>query len=138
MSCNPNPPPATGNQSQALCTQGTAQNVLNALMKASGSKITKVIVTEEGWPSCYSKGAQNPTDESQENDYFTNWMKHTDQVFDSYYFMAYDLGKQNCPPKDGADANDYFGLCDANGSSKSGLSISCPKPSQAKRNAKSR
>jgi exo-beta-1,3-glucanase (GH17 family) len=112
-------------KSIALCTQSTAQNVLDAVKKASGT-IVSAIVTEEGWPSCYSTSSQHPTDASLENDYFTNWLKHENQVFDSYYFMAYDLGKSVCPPQNGADANNYFGLCDANGASKAGLSISCP------------
>jgi len=113
-------------QSMALCTQTTAQNVLNAVKKVSGTTVNDTIVTEEGWPSCYSTSSQHPTDASLEDDYFTNWLKHENQVFDSYYFMAYDLGKSKCPPQNGADANNYFGLCDFNGASKAGLSISCP------------
>ena len=121
--CNPADPTKKGDQSQALCTQPTAQNVLNALTKVSGNKVTKVIVTEEGWPSCNSS-SQNPTNQSSENDYYSNWQSHKNQVFDSYYFMAYDLGPSaTCPASTGADANNYFGLCDVNGDNKVGSSI---------------
>jgi len=126
--CNPADPSKKGTDSQALCTQPTAQNVLNALKGVSGSTVKSVIVTEEGWPSINSNG-QNPTGQSQENDYYKNWQVHKDQMFDSYYFMAYDLAPPVCPTDPNPDPNDancHFGLCKANGDDKTGSDI---KPS---------
>jgi exo-beta-1,3-glucanase (GH17 family) len=75
-------------QSVASQTQTTAANLVKALQ---GHGITNVIITEEGWPSCAGNWkTQFPTNIDEEIDYFTTWGKHENQVYDSYYFMAYD------------------------------------------------
>jgi exo-beta-1,3-glucanase (GH17 family) len=113
--------------SAALCTQPTAQNLLNAL----GAKgVTGVIVTEEGWPSCYVQGSmQNPTNIDDEIDYFSTWSRHEGQKFDSYYFATYDKLGANCTGKSPeSDADKHFGLCSASelGSTKDSRLITCP------------
>jgi exo-beta-1,3-glucanase (GH17 family) len=75
-------------QSVPSQTQTTAANLVKALQ---GHGITNVIITEEGWPSCAGNWkTQFPTNIDEEIDYFTTWGKHENQVYDSYYFMAYD------------------------------------------------
>src|SRR5271170_1022166 len=57
-----------------------------------------VIVTEEGWPSCSDPSQNKHASISDETDYFKTWSMHTNQVFDSYYFMTYDLKPDSgCP-----------------------------------------
>lgn len=99
------------NGSVALCIQPTAQDLLNAL-KAKG--VTGVIVTEEGWPSCYVQGSmQNPTTITDEIDYFSTWSKHEGQTSDSYYFAAYDKPGACTGKAPESDADRHFGLCSA-------------------------
>jgi exo-beta-1,3-glucanase (GH17 family) len=117
--------------SVASKTQSTAQDLLTKL-QTGHSNITGVIVTEEGWPSCRGNG-QFTTDISEEIDYFTTWSQHTGQAFDSYYFMAYDLGS-SCNNGGAAPVNDadkHFGLCSASGSIKDAGLASCPPASTA-------
>ena len=100
--------------------QTTAMELKAALMNKD------VIVTEEGWPSCSSPGQPpirpHPTSIPDEKNYFQTWSMHTNQVFDSYYFAAYDLlPEPGCP--DGA--NKHFGLCFSSGATKDSEMIKC-------------
>jgi exo-beta-1,3-glucanase (GH17 family) len=99
--------------SVASKTQATAQNLAKQLGK-------RVIVTEEGWPSCANSPPQNQTSIGDEIDYFQTWSLHTNQSSDSYYFQTYDLASEsdcgNSAP--GGDANVHFGLCTASGRTK--------------------
>jgi exo-beta-1,3-glucanase (GH17 family) len=112
--------------SVARLIQAMAKDLLTAL----GPKgVTGVIITEEGWPSCYDGGAQPPANISDEIDYFSTWSKHENQTFDSYYFAAYDKRGANlfCTPS-GEDADSHFGLCLASkdGPTKDLRLINCP------------
>jgi exo-beta-1,3-glucanase (GH17 family) len=106
-------PEKIGGVSVATKTQPTAL----ALRKALGGK--GVIVTEEGWPSCASP-AQHPANVNDAANYFRTWQMHANQVFDSYYFMGYDLAKvSECGSSGPAgDANLHFGLCATTGADK--------------------
>jgi exo-beta-1,3-glucanase (GH17 family) len=103
----------------ACQTQFAALNVLQAVKKAN-SNVTSVIVTEEGWPDCASSD-QPPANIQDEIAYYTEWKKHKNQSFDSYYFITYDLSS-TCP----GDADKHFGLCLASGKTKNSGLISCP------------
>jgi exo-beta-1,3-glucanase (GH17 family) len=98
--------------SVASKTQNTAAQLQNQLGK-------NVIVTEEGWPSCFN-GDQNPAATlPNEQDYYTTWSQHQNQVFDSVYFMAYDLAEVSaCGKEIGGDANLHFGLYTNSGVNK--------------------
>jgi exo-beta-1,3-glucanase (GH17 family) len=95
--------------------QTTAADLKAALNK-------DVIITEEGWPSC-SSPSQNPQASIDfEADYFSTWSMHTSQVFDSYYFMTYDLKPDSgCP----GGADQHFGLCKDTGATKASNLIGC-------------
>jgi exo-beta-1,3-glucanase (GH17 family) len=102
------PPERIGGVSQASKTQTTAMQLQIQLNK-------NVIVTEEGWPSCFGPGQNPAASIANEADYFTTWNMRQNQVFDSYYFMAYDLSvATGCPG--GADL--HFGLYTYSGVSK--------------------
>jgi exo-beta-1,3-glucanase (GH17 family) len=92
--------------SVASQTQTTAMQLQNQLGK-------NVIVTEEGWPSCFNPGQNSAATRANAQDYFTTWSMHQNQMFDSVYFMAYDLASASeCGTgRPGGDANLHFGLC---------------------------
>jgi exo-beta-1,3-glucanase (GH17 family) len=99
--------------------QTTAADLKAALNK-------DVIITEEGWPSCYTSAPppQNPNASlADETDYFNTWSIHTNQVVDSYYFAAFDLesNASGCP----GGANLHFGLCQNTGATKDSTLIAC-------------
>jgi exo-beta-1,3-glucanase (GH17 family) len=104
-------PEIIGGVSVASKTQATAMDLSTALGK-------RVIVTEEGWPSCANVG-QNPTNIDDEIDYYSTWKMAANQAFDRYYFMAYDKTSE-C-----ADADTQFGLCAASGATKDPRLIAC-------------
>jgi exo-beta-1,3-glucanase (GH17 family) len=115
------PPDACQGQNVACQTQAAAQNVLDAVQAAKNSKVTGVIITEEGWPSCAAQlqPAANITDEIA---YYSTWSKHENQKYDSYYFQAYDLRPRSACPD---DADKHFGLCSASGETKNPNLIAC-------------
>jgi hypothetical protein len=88
-------------------------------VQKANSNVTSVIVTEEGWPDCASSD-QPPANIQDEIAYYTEWKKHANQSFDSYYFITYDLSS-TCP----GDADKHFGLCLASGKTKNSGLISC-------------
>jgi exo-beta-1,3-glucanase (GH17 family) len=106
--------------SVASQTQTTAMQLQKQLGK-------NVIVTEEGWPSCFNPGQNSAATLANEQDYFTTWSKHQNQMFDSVYFMAYDLANASeCGTgRPGGDANLHFGLCTNSGANKV---ASCSSP----------
>ena len=108
--------------SVATLTQDTAAKLLAAL---KGKGVTGAIITEEGWPSCAGSD-QSPTNISNESDYFSTWSNRPTPVFDSYYFMAYDLNSAPCDVSPQNDANNHFGLCAANGKTKDAGLKTCP------------
>ena len=113
-------------QSIATTIQPTAKNLFLALQPKG---VTRVIVTEEGWPSCFAPGSmqnQNATI-ANEVDYYSTWKLHENQTFDSYYFATYDKqigGGTTCVGA--TDANNYFGLCSAGNLTKDPSLITCP------------
>ena len=115
------PPDPCQGKNVACQTQTAAQNVLDAVQAVENSKVTGVIVTEEGWPSCASSDqpSANITDEIA---YYSTWSRHENQNYDSYYFQAYDLSSRSTCP---SDADKHFGLCSRSGQTKSPSLISC-------------
>jgi exo-beta-1,3-glucanase (GH17 family) len=111
--------------SVASNTQATAEDLATVLHK-------RVIVTEEGWPSCANSPPQHPATIEDEIDYFHTWSMHTDQKFDSYYFQGYDLASQSDCSNGaaGGDANLHFGLCTASGQTKDAKLIACDEASR--------
>jgi exo-beta-1,3-glucanase (GH17 family) len=99
--------------SVASQTQTTAMQLQNQLGK-------NVIVTEEGWPSCFNPGQNSAATLANSQDYFATWSKHQNQMFDSVYFMAYDLANvSECGTgRRGGDADLHFGLCTNSGANK--------------------
>jgi exo-beta-1,3-glucanase (GH17 family) len=99
--------------SVASKTQNTAMELQTQLNK-------NVIVTEEGWPSCFNPGQNSAATIANEMDYFTTWSMHQNQIFDSYYFMAYDLAAATECGTGGplGDANLHFGLYTNSGVNK--------------------
>jgi exo-beta-1,3-glucanase (GH17 family) len=112
-------PEKRNGMSVATTIQARAMDLKTALAPKG---ITGVIVTEEGWPSCFSD-SQNPAATiNNEIDYFHTWRQHLNQSFDSYYFMTYDLlNETGCP--DGA--NPHFGLCKDTGDTKNSMLCNC-------------
>lgn len=99
-------------------------NRLAAVRKAYPK--TRVVVTEEGWPSSSNTPGQKATSVNNEITYYKYWLGRAGKdTFDSYYFAFYDKVK----PNDG-DANNYFGLCTYTGASKSASLFACTKPSR--------
>jgi exo-beta-1,3-glucanase (GH17 family) len=94
-------------------------NRLAAVRNAYPSKVVKV--TEEGWPSNYNP-PQNPNATlPEEIAYYTYWLgRQSQDTFDDYYFSFYD--KQHPP---GGGANEYFGLCNNDGTQKSSSLFPC-------------
>ena len=128
-------PETINGKSVASETQTKASNLLNAL-KPKG--VTRVIITEEGWPSCAGNwGGQYPANAGidKEKDYFSTWSKHESQVFDSYYFMAYDMldGCNVVLGDQGNDSNNHFGLCSTTGQTKDQGLLTCPAGTDQKR-----
>jgi hypothetical protein len=105
--------PYWGGQDEKVNGVSVASQIQSTAKDLKAALNQDVIVTEEGWPSCSSPGQPparpHPTSIDDEIDYFHTWSEHTNQMFDSYYFAAYDKkpGHNGC--EDGADA--HFGLC---------------------------
>jgi exo-beta-1,3-glucanase (GH17 family) len=100
-----------GGASVAYLIQGQA----NALGVTLGKK---VIITEEGWPSCGANANTQDRNIASEINYFTAWRDRLDTA-DSYYFAAYDnKDPQSANCASTGDANNYFGLCTQTGTTK--------------------
>jgi exo-beta-1,3-glucanase (GH17 family) len=100
-------------------------NDIQATVAGLRSKTNKqVIVTEEGWPSCGNNAGMKDMNIQSEIDYFSTW-KTRPHDFDSYYFAAYNkiTPQINCSSQ--GDANDHFGLCAADGATKSDQLMKC-------------
>jgi exo-beta-1,3-glucanase (GH17 family) len=121
-------PEKNNGKSVASEIQTKAGNLLTAL-KSKG--VTRVIITEEGWPSCagnWEKQYPQNAGIDKEKDYFSTWNKHQNQSYDSYYFAAYDM-IDACVVAQGDRNNDsdkHFGLCSTTGQTKDSGLITCP------------
>ena len=116
----------------ASSTAGAAQGQAKALLAVlTPFGVKGVIITEEGWPSCNSPN-QNPTDINKEIDYYTSWKNRQNPVFDSYYFMAYNMSDA-CEAEPMSDADNHFGLCNASGKTKNTGLIECPAVTRPRR-----
>jgi exo-beta-1,3-glucanase (GH17 family) len=103
---------------------GEFTNRLNAVKAAYPN--TRVIVTEEGWPSSSNNPPQPAASLADEVTYYQYWLNRLPaDNFDSYYFSFYN--KQNVAPNVGS-ADNFFGLCAVDGSKKSDSLISCASP----------
>jgi exo-beta-1,3-glucanase (GH17 family) len=111
--------------SVASNSQATAGDLATQLKK-------RVIVTEEGWPSCANSPPQYKATIEDEIDCFYTWSLHTDQRFDSFYFQSYDLASESdCGNSArGGDAHMHFGLCAASGQTKDAKLIACSETSR--------
>jgi exo-beta-1,3-glucanase (GH17 family) len=123
-------PEKNSGKSVASETQTKASNLLTALAPKG---VTRVIITEEGWPSCAGNWqGQYPANASidKEKDYFSTWSSRESPAYDSYYFMAYDMN-DDCNVALGNRDNDsdkHFGLCSATGQTKDKGLKTCPAP----------
>ena len=118
--------PYWGGSDEKINGVSVASQIQTTAMDLKAALNKDVIVTEEGWPSCSSPGQPparpHPTTIADEIDYFQTWNKHTNQVFDSYYFAAYDLQPEpGCP----GGANLHFGLCASSGATKDSKLSGC-------------
>jgi exo-beta-1,3-glucanase (GH17 family) len=89
----------------------------------------KVIITEEGWPSCGNNPGKRDMNIDSQVDYYRAWRFPADAV-DSYYFAAFDKkDATGCATSGDADA--FFGLCTAAGTTKDTRLCNCDAPTSA-------
>jgi exo-beta-1,3-glucanase (GH17 family) len=121
--------PFWGGSPEKINGQSVANNI-EAAASALKTQLGKdVIITEEGWPSCGNNAGMQDMNIASEIDYYTTWRRRLDK-FDSYYFAAYDnVDAANCTAS--GDANNYFGLCTAAGTTKDAGLCDCNSPTIA-------
>src|SRR5271156_5779991 len=114
--------PYWGGSAEQINGVSVASQIQTTAMDLKAALNKDVIVTEEGWPSCSDPSQNKHASISDETDYFKTWSMHTNQVFDSYYFMTYDLKPDSgCP----GGADQHFGLCKDTGATKASSLIGC-------------
>lgn len=115
--------PFWGGSPEKINNKSIASTIIpNSVNKLKQALNKKVMVTEEGWPSCGSNPQTYDKTITATIDYFNAWRIHVDN-FDSYYFAAFDNRSNLDCPLD--DANNHFGLCQATGITKDKRLISC-------------
>jgi len=114
--------PFWGGSPEKINGKSVANNIQATVINLRTKTTKQVVVTEEGWPSCGNNPGMRDMNIDSEIDYFSTWKTRPDD-FDSYYFAAYDNRSSAPCPND--DANNHFGLCVANGSTKDDRLLRC-------------
>ncbi len=114
--------PFWGNSPEKINGKSVANNIQATVVNLRSKTLKRVLVTEEGWPSCGDNPNTQDANIASEIDYFSTWNTRPHD-FDSYYFAAYDNMSSRACPND--DANNRFGLCQASGDTKDARLMTC-------------